>query len=423
MDDDELIAAVGRGDDIALRELFARHAPWLAARLRAALPAAEVEDVLQETFLAVWRGARGYRPGPGSGGGWIWGIARRQAALWLRRRGPAPLLLPAGLPGGGLSPQDPADAAQARADLAAAVSALGPEGSPDRETWRLMYAEDRPVAEVAELMGVPVGTVKSRAHRAPPAVAGGAAPSAGQGRRRPMTGSHDEARAQVPPDVDLDRVWAGLATQVWRRTPGRAERLAGRLLHSPGLARALLTTPSLLLGWVIATVVVLAAGAVATLASGTPWVALAAPALAAAGIAYAYGPGIDPAFELCCSMAVSDRMVLLTRALTIFALNALLGVAASAVSGAAAALTFGWLVPMTAMCGLALATATLTRSGNAGVAAGLGGWVIIVLAGKAADGQVLTAITDSALILPYLAVAACGTAIACYITRIPRGTA
>ena len=227
----------------------------------------------------------------------------------------------------------------------------------------------------------------------------------------------------LPPDVDLGRVWLGVAGQVWRRRPGRVERLAGRLLRSPGLARALVTTPSLLLGWVIATVVLLAAGAVATRASGTPWVALGAPALAAAGIAYAYGPGIDPAWELSCSMAVSDRMVLLVRALALFGLNALLGVAASAVSGAAAALTFGWLIPMTAMCGLALATATVARSANAGVAAGLAGWVIAVLAGKAVDGHALTAITDSALVLPYLAIAACGTAIAVYVTRIPRGTA
>jgi RNA polymerase sigma-70 factor, ECF subfamily len=43
MDDDELIAAVAGGDDAGLRELFSRHAPWLAARLRAVLPAAEVE--------------------------------------------------------------------------------------------------------------------------------------------------------------------------------------------------------------------------------------------------------------------------------------------------------------------------------------------------------------------------------------------
>ena len=61
MNDDELIAAVAGGDDTGLRELFSRHAPWLAARLRGVLPAAEVEDVLQETFLAVWRGAGGYR--------------------------------------------------------------------------------------------------------------------------------------------------------------------------------------------------------------------------------------------------------------------------------------------------------------------------------------------------------------------------
>jgi RNA polymerase sigma-70 factor (ECF subfamily) len=53
-----------------------------------------------------------------------------------------------------------------RAAIAEAVATLGPEGSPEREAWRLMYVEDRPVAEVAELMGVPVGTVKSRAHRA-----------------------------------------------------------------------------------------------------------------------------------------------------------------------------------------------------------------------------------------------------------------
>ena len=72
MDDDELIAAAAAGDDSALRELFSRHAPWLAARLRALLPAADVEDVLQETFLAVWRGAAAYRP-EGAAVAWIAG--------------------------------------------------------------------------------------------------------------------------------------------------------------------------------------------------------------------------------------------------------------------------------------------------------------------------------------------------------------
>jgi hypothetical protein len=226
----------------------------------------------------------------------------------------------------------------------------------------------------------------------------------------------------VPADVDLSRVWTGVAAQVWRRDPGRVERLAGRLLRSPGLARALLTTPSLLLGWIIATAVVLAAGVVATLGTGTPYVALCAPALAAAGIAYAYGPGIDPAWELSRSMAVGDRMVLLARALAVFGLNAALGLAASAASGVAAALTFGWLVPMTAACALALAAATLANSANVGVAAGVAGWVIMVLAGRATLGQYTAAVTDSALVLPYLLFAACCCAVALFATRISRGT-
>src|SRR5260370_10156639 len=157
MDNDELIAAVAGGNDAALRELFARNAPWLAAGLRAVLPAADVEDVLQETFLAVWRGVRGCRL-EGSVGGWLWGIARRQAALWLRRRGPAELLLPELVAADGRHPGDPAEAALSRTELADAVRALGPEGGPHRETRRLGYGEGRTGARGAGLLGVPRGT-------------------------------------------------------------------------------------------------------------------------------------------------------------------------------------------------------------------------------------------------------------------------
>jgi hypothetical protein len=224
-----------------------------------------------------------------------------------------------------------------------------------------------------------------------------------------------------PPDVNLDRVWLGVAAEVWRRRPGWVERLAGWLLSSPGLARALVTTPSLLLGWVIASAAVLITGMIATFGTGTPYVALLAPAVAAAGVAYAYGPGIDPAWELSRSMAVSDRMVLLVRALAVFGLNAAFGLAVSAASGAAAAVTFGWLVPMTAVCALALAAATLTQSANVGVAAGLSGWAITVLAGKAISGQVVAVVTNVALIPPYLAFAACCCLVVLYATRIPKG--
>jgi hypothetical protein len=224
-----------------------------------------------------------------------------------------------------------------------------------------------------------------------------------------------------PPDVDLDRVWTGVAARVWCRTPGRAERLARGLLHSPGLARALMVTPSLLLGWLIATCVVLITGIAATARTGTPYVALLEPAVAAAGIAYAYGPGIDPAWELSQSMAVSDRMVLLVRALAVLGLIAALGVIASAVSGVAVAVTFGWLVPMTAVCALALAAATLARSANVGVAAGMAGWAITVLASRALAGTFSAAVTTPSLVLPYLAFAACCGVLVLYATRIPGG--
>lgn len=161
MDDEALLAAVAAGDDGALRLLFERHAPWVAARLRRLLAPSAVEDVVQETFLAVWRGAKGYRGG-GAPGAWIWGIARRQAALWARRNGRAdleqrmpPLLdVPAR--------DDPAARAADRADLAHALAALGPDGDPQRELVRLVFVEDRPLADVARLLGVPEGTAKSR---------------------------------------------------------------------------------------------------------------------------------------------------------------------------------------------------------------------------------------------------------------------
>jgi hypothetical protein len=226
-------------------------------------------------------------------------------------------------------------------------------------------------------------------------------------------------RAAAAPGPAVPAPRTGVA---WARRPGPVERLAGRLLRSPGLARALVTTPSLLLPWLIASGVLLAVGAVTTIGTGQPLVALVAPAVAASGIAYAYGPGIDPAWELSCSMAVSDRMVLLVRALAVFGFDAGLGVAASAASARAVGITFGWLVPMTAVCGLALATATVARSANTGVAAGLAGWAIVVLAGEASKGRLTAAIGGPALVLPYLAFAAVCVVIVLYATRVPGGT-
>jgi len=108
-----------------------------------------------------------------------------------------------------------------------------------------------------------------------------------------------------------------------------------------------------------------------------------------------------------------------------------LGLAASAVvavagvpagSGAAAAVTFGWLIPMTAVCAFALAVATVARSASAGAAAGVAAWLIIVLSGRVASGQFAAAVTDTVLFLPYLAIGAVCAAVAVYAPRTPRGS-
>jgi hypothetical protein len=235
-------------------------------------------------------------------------------------------------------------------------------------------------------------------------------------------------------DIDLGRVWTGIAAEVWRRDPGPVERLAVRLLRSPGLARALLTTPSLLLPWLISTVVAFSVGAMITLAGGEPLIWVIAPGIAGVGIAYAYGPAADPAWELACSMPVSDRMVLLVRAVTVFAVNALIGLAVSAVSylvtahgmhGAggrdtaamSAAITFAWLIPMAAVCALTLAAAVVTRSAGVGALTGLLAWTATVLGGRLSTGAFSAAVTDSTTYLPYLAVAACALAVIGYATR------
>lgn len=202
-------------------------------------------------------------------------------------------------------------------------------------------------------------------------------------------------------DVDLGQIWAGVAGEVMATPVGRVERFAGWLLRSPGLARAVVATPSLVLSWLLASAVVLAVGVVVTAASGggTPWVALLAPALAGAGVAYAYGPGVDPAFELAQTMAAPDRLVLLARVLAVFGVNAVFGLVASLVAAPLTGLTLGWLPPMTTVAALGLAAATLARSANVGVAAGLAGWGLIVL-GSAVDTRDLASAVERGWLAP-----------------------
>ncbi|MGW7793375.1 RNA polymerase sigma factor, partial [Streptomyces tricolor] len=86
--DGELLRAIAADRDRhAFEQLYRRYAPWLTARLRGrCADAGIVDDVVQETFLAVWRGTARYRE-DGEVAGWLWRIGSRRLVDALRGDG------------------------------------------------------------------------------------------------------------------------------------------------------------------------------------------------------------------------------------------------------------------------------------------------------------------------------------------------
>jgi RNA polymerase sigma-70 factor (ECF subfamily) len=162
LDDGELLAAVAEGDRAAFRALYDRHAPWLVLRLarRCADPGA-VDEVLQDTFLAVWRGARRYR-GQGEVAAWIWGIAIRRLIDHLRRRR-TPLALPDEATAAEASAEERVLVGVEHGDLAGALHRLSPEL---RAVVQATVLDGLTTREAARLLGIPAGTVKTRMMRA-----------------------------------------------------------------------------------------------------------------------------------------------------------------------------------------------------------------------------------------------------------------
>jgi hypothetical protein len=97
------------------------------------------------------------------------------------------------------------------------------------------------------------------------------------------------------------------------------------------------------------------------------------------------------------------------------------GHAAAATTAQAAAVTFAWLLPMTAICTLTLAAAVASRSASLGATVGIGAWTAAVLASLAASGDFTAAVTNSKTYLPYLAIVGCALAVIGYATRTQRG--
>ena len=161
--DQELLAAVASGDPRALRVLYDRHAPWLSLRLARRCADRDLTDsALQDTFVAVWRGAARHE-GRGEVAAWIWGIAIRRLVDGVRRR-------PAGTER--LSDAD-ADASPSveeqvllgveHGDLGSALGRLSPEL---RAVVQATVLDGLTSREAGHLLGIPAGTVKTRMMRA-----------------------------------------------------------------------------------------------------------------------------------------------------------------------------------------------------------------------------------------------------------------
>jgi hypothetical protein len=178
---------------------------------------------------------------------------------------------------------------------------------------------------------------------------------------------------------------------------GRLERVAGSLLRSPALARALMATPSLIVSWILASAAVFALGAIVANATEMPIVQLLAPAIAGVAVAFAYGAGADPAYEIARTMPTSSRMILLLRVSVVFTTNAILGLAATAIAPSLSGVTMLWLLPMVAISLLGLAVAVVTHSATIGGTTAVGVWGAIVIGSRYARDDVAAAVTQSSL--------------------------
>ena len=163
-DDQALLEALADGDLRALRLLYDRHAPWLSVRLgRRCNDREVVADVLQDTFVAVWQGARRYQ-GRGEVGAWMWGIAIRRLVSRLRTRRDVVLMRDPAAPGAAsLVVEDELLQGVEYGDLGRAMAALSPEM---RAVIQATVLDGLTTREAASLLGIPQGTVKTRAHRA-----------------------------------------------------------------------------------------------------------------------------------------------------------------------------------------------------------------------------------------------------------------
>ena len=183
-----LVASLTRGDTAALAELYDRHGDAIyRAAFRRLGDRQSAEEVLQDTYLALWNRAELYDPSAGSLLAWLSTIARNRAIDRLRALGRRPAAMPlsavaagedgddrsldraiaAGeLVGAGTPTMDPEQVVDERELRDEVRSALSGIPADERQVLELAYYEELTQTEIAARLGWPLGTVKTRTRRA-----------------------------------------------------------------------------------------------------------------------------------------------------------------------------------------------------------------------------------------------------------------
>jgi RNA polymerase sigma-70 factor (ECF subfamily) len=161
--DAELIQRAGAGDRSAFDTLYRRYArPVFGLALRRLGDRGRAEDAVQETFASIWRSARTYKPERGPGAPWLYAVARN-AIVDRGRARTEPATEPPDEAGGDPGPPERAEQSWVAWRVHRALEEL-PER--EREVIALAYWSGLSQSEVAEFLGIPLGTVKTRTRTA-----------------------------------------------------------------------------------------------------------------------------------------------------------------------------------------------------------------------------------------------------------------
>ena len=161
--DGELIRRTADGDQNAFETLYRRYSrPVFGLALRRLGDRGRAEDAVQETFASIWRAARSYRPERGPGAPWLYAVARNAIIDRSRARNEPPAEVP-DEPSGEAGPGERAEAGWTAWRVHRALEELSDN---ERNVIELAYWSGLSQSEIAEYLGIPLGTVKTRTRAA-----------------------------------------------------------------------------------------------------------------------------------------------------------------------------------------------------------------------------------------------------------------